>query len=71
MRVSFDSIEWCNQADIDPRFFTKKVLLINRNRKHGGSARTVSVPMLLFFFVGKKTLNARIGMECINVGLEW
>jgi hypothetical protein len=24
VRVSFDSIEWCNQADLDPEFFFEK-----------------------------------------------
>jgi len=24
VRISFDSIEWCNQADLDPEFLYKK-----------------------------------------------
>ncbi|WP_041669003.1 DUF2442 domain-containing protein [Acetobacterium woodii] len=24
VRISFDSIEWCNQADLDPEFLFKK-----------------------------------------------
>lgn len=47
VRVSFDSIEWCNRADIDPEFYIKKCSLFTEQVK---TNRVITVPGTHFLY---------------------